>query len=252
MLSVNRWCILGSPRTGSNRLEEAIFLKMPIIHNAKKIMLKEFLQHDTQWYVDNTGKDEIYNLKNNDDFRVNFRNEMNLIMETQPEVGFVMRIFFEPWFGADINYIEFLKTLETYNFKFIKLNRNLFDKILSLTVAEYTNLWQRTLNNGIEGFSINGEHREANKNTKITIPMAKFARSYYYYTKMYDYYLDLYSKHISYYDINYETMEEDCKKLNIPFSDKNTFLKTYTDDYSEIIANYQELKNYFEELKKHG
>jgi hypothetical protein len=47
-------------------------------------------------------------------------------------------------------------------------------------------------------------------------------------------------------------MEEDCKRLNIPFINTNTFVKTYTDEYSDIIANYHELKNYFEELKKHG
>jgi hypothetical protein len=233
-------------------LEEAIFLEMPVIDRGINIGLREFFQHDFQWYYDSTGKDEIYQIKHDDNFRVNFRNEMNLTMETKPNVGFVMRIFFEPWFGPDIDYVKFLKTLEKYNFNFIKLNRNLFDKILSLTVAEYTNLWQRTCNNGVEEFSINGQHRAANKNTKITIPLTKFARSYYYYTKMYDYYCDLYSNHVPCININYETMEEDCKRLNIPFSDKNIFLKTYADEYSDIITNYQELKNYFEELKKHG
>lgn len=253
MPATNRWCILGSPRTGSNLLEEAIFLGMPKINNGLKIGLREYLGQDYHWYYDDSGEDHTYQHNYEDEFRINFRKNILNTMISNPDTGFVLRVFFEPWFGCDKNYIEFLKTLEQQHFNFIKLKRNLFDKIISLTMSHYTNLWQRTIN-GLdeEVFAINGNRIVANKQTKVTIPLTKFAKNYYYYTKMYDYYFDLYSKDITCFDVNYETMEEDCKKLNIPFSLETSYIKTYKDDYADIIENYRELKDYFEELKQHG
>ena len=242
MKSVNRWCILGTPRTGSHLLEQAIFLGMPKINNELKISLREHLQLDYHWYYDDSGKDQTHRYKYEDEFRVAFRKNMLNIMKSNADVGFVLRVFFEPWFGSEKNYVNFLRTLEQQNFNFIKLERNLFDKIISLTMSDYTNVWHRTI------YSPNEEGLAES----VTIPLPKFAKNYYYYTKMYDYYLDLYSKDMNCLTVNYETLEEDCKKLNIPFSYNTTYVKTYKDEYAGIIKNYQELKIYFEELKQRG
>lgn len=194
----NRWCILGSPRSGSTRLIKSIFDKMPVIDGSYNINLHEFFHQTVQGYYTTSGKNEVYKYDYTDDFRASFRKDIFNIMNNEQNIGFTLKVFFDPWHGPDIDYVEFLKNLEQYNFKFIKLNRELFDKVLSMTMSEQTNIWHRYTDNPDEYSLI------VNKKAKISISLSKFAKNYYFFTKMYDYYCDLYSSHVKSLNVSYK------------------------------------------------
>lgn len=247
----HRWCIMASPRSGSNYLEELIFrnnLKKVTSNLDPSISLSEYLHHI--WYSYHDSNNLVQNGKElfNSDFRIKFRNNINYIIENKSN-PIVMRIFPQLWHKNEINLDDFFSFLQNNGFKFVYLRRNIKDRLISLTVAQYTDTWNRRIIKG-KSFIINGENTVSlSQDNKIIIDLNTVAKNYYD-TRMTDYYLNTFNKKFSGNTINYETINNDCKKIGIIVRD--TYIKKLYDvNYSDLIDNYQEVVDFIE-FFKHG
>ena len=248
----HRWCIMSSPRSGSNYLEELIFR-----NNSKKvtsnlepsICLSEYLHN--VWYSYYDSNKLVQNGKElfNSDFRIKFRNNINYIIENKSN-PIVMRIFPQLWHKNEINLDDFFSFLQNNGFKFVYLHRNIKDRLISLTVAQCTNTWNKRIVKGKSELSIDGENTvHLSQDNKIVIDLETVAKNYHD-TRMTDYYLNTFYKKFPGNTINYETIHDDCIKSGITVS--NTYIKKlYDDPYSEIIENYHEVIDFIE-FFKHG
>lgn len=236
----HRWCILGTPRSGSTRFEVSIFEALPTLPKGRRVRLAEYLSfeyalfHDTQEHI-------FMHLPYDDPFRVNLRNRVEDLMINRPEYSFVLRIFFQDWMDIKIDYQSFLTTLQNNNFKFIKLEgRSQFDRTISWAMARSTGVWHRKNVSGQEEYITKGDVSVITPRNKLTIDPVWF-KTLLDDTKLYDFHLEKYASQLDHCVVNYDTMTEDCIKYGIPFRSGTLFTKTYDNNYSELIENYQEL-----------
>ena len=243
---------MASPRSGSNYLEELIFRM--ISTNAKQkdpsIGLGEYLHDNWHSFYTSTGQSDYSNHDFNSDFRIKFRDNINNIIEYKP-TPMVMRIFPQVWHKNKIDLDEFFSFLNKNNFKFVYLRRNFIDRLISLSVAKTTCVWnKRIYKDNRTTFGVDGVNTiSISQKNKITINLETIARDYYD-TKMNDFYLESFFKKFPGEIVNYETIIYDCTKLRIPI--RVTTVKKLYDDilYSDLIDNYQEVLDFIEFFKK--
>ena len=242
----NRWCIIASPRTGSNYLEEMI--QGNIIKQGNfTVKLGEML-HRTIWaYSDSEGSFFRLESDYNSTIRKNFRDDLFKKLEDDPSMGASLRLFIQTHHMPEMDYKEFVKKLETLNFKFIHLTRNIFDSIISLSMAQNTGLWHKRIgpNNNIV---IDGNQDYAKNPTTIHIPITVFGSNYID-MKYHDYYNTDLLKDLDYVSVKYENILEDCKSNSISVVEKTSIKKLYQTDYRDLIANYSELEEFFKHIK---
>jgi hypothetical protein len=158
-----------------------------------------------------------------------------------------MRIFPQTWHKDEINLDDFFSFLKNNGFKFVYLRRNLKDRLISLSVAQTTNIWNKKTIGNQTKFSIDGENTiQLSQDNKITIDLEMIGKNYYD-TRMTDFYLDTFYKKFPGNIINYETINDDCKKSKIIIN-HNTYIKKLYDNvnYSDLINNYQEVVDFIE------
>lgn len=244
-----RWCILSTPRSGTTYLEK--ILVSNISKTNKSFLVLGELYHPVNWeyeeYIDNVRK-ELYSSKNlNDVIRQNFIKTMFERLSNNSDLGCTIRLFIESHI-LDIDYDEIVKKLENLNFKFVYLNRNTFDKTISLAMAETTDVWHRLSesNKSIHKF----ENTEFTANPKpIVIPSIVFAECYAH-TKLHEYYLEPYLKNIKNIStINYDSMLLDCQSIGIDTKNDPGIKKTYDAGYESLIVNYKELTEIYKKLQ---
>ena len=236
----HRWCILGAPRTGSTRLEVSIFDALPTLPKGRRVRLSEYFSfeyamfHDTQEHI-------FQYLPYDDPVRINLRNKVEDLIINRPEYSFVLRIFFQDWMNEKIDYQSFITKLQNNNFKFIKLEgRSQFDRTISWAMARSTGIWHRKSVFGQSEHIVRGDVSFISPDNKLNIDPVWF-ESLLKDTKLYDSYLEKYASQLDHCVVNYDTMAEDCVAHGIPFNDNTFFIKTYDNNYSELIENYQEL-----------
>jgi hypothetical protein len=232
---MNRWCIIGSLRSGSTSLQHKIFLKLPKV----AVTLGEYTHPQQQVYQDSSGT--FFQKQNNfySDERIKFRHTMQQLIETT-DTSVVMKVFPQPWVLPNFDYINFFKILKDNNFKFIRIHRDLFSRAMSLAMAQTTELWHRQYTaQGLE--NLGNTIIQASVNNKIKLDPETFKEC-----------IDLIVKHdTALYNvmpldttiINYQTMNIDCKNAGIPIVTNGPHIKTYNDSYTDIIENYNEIKN---------
>lgn len=246
---MNRWCIIAGPRTGSHYLEDLIFNNLPQTNELPAVKLGEFLHEKFVTYIDSTGNEQYLEYHINTDERKNYINGILSSIELCKNQSFVFRIFFIPFLfdekKIDIKFaVELLEKINENGFKFIFLQRNIFDQTISLSVAQQTMLWikYKTKNNDIL-------YNEDRKNTQnhIHILDSKFMKNLQYLNsqKLLTKKIIELSK-ISYIGISYENLIEDCKKNLVPISNESRFLKTYEMSYEKKISNFENLKKMYQ------
>lgn len=236
-----RYCILTSPRSGSKLLEDTIFRMTfeSVTPEVPAIKLGEFLHYKVHEYID-TNKKKFSTIKPFDsDERVRFRQEMMDIIENKNN-SMTMRIFPQPWHGIDYLF-NFLHTLKQNGFVFVYLERNLFDRVISLSVAQKTNLWVR-----LKNFTQTQKHIQISENNKIhldteevLIEMKALMDT--------DSLLDIIFSEFGGEIINYENFESDCNKIGIK-TGTSGHSKTYEIEYKHLIENYDEVANFIKNI----
>jgi len=246
----NRWCIIGTPRTGSNYLEDMLFWNM---HNQKKFTIRlGELMHRTIWsYADSTGyyfkKDVLYDT----DIRKNFTQDLFSRLSINSEFGAVLRFFVQTHYMPDIDYKLVIDQLKSLNFKFIHLTRNAFDSTVSLCMAQATNLWHRSIQENSKVEIIDGNAEYAKNPTKINIPLTVIGANFID-ISLNDYYNKGNLKNLEFIKIRYESMLEDCNANKIPITEETAIKKLHDQSYSELIENYDEIERFYEGLNING
>lgn len=257
-----RFCILASPRSGSTLLEEILFkiVRQHATHDYPAYNLMEFLHLSKHGYYTSTGEVEVFDAEFDSEVREEFRQKIyKMILD--PNYCFVLRIFPQEWMKTHLNLFDLLTQLKNNGFIFVYLKRNFFDRLISLNVAQVTNIWHRSIQKENIILSANDEHIPVpkadelqyfkyivNSNT-INIEIDRLFKTFYH-LKMADYYNNVYEKDFSDIVINYETFYEDLQKANIPVIEKPTQQKLYGNiSYSSLINNYDEIIEQLEWFK---
>jgi hypothetical protein len=135
---INRWCVVGEPRCGSHWLESKL---------TPSLGLGEFFNY----YFYNADHQYMY-YKNNficplEEFSTDkltreefFQKRISQIKKINPLQQLTLILFCN---NPSTDYTPIIKTLDQCNFKFIVLERNLFDRVLSSCVADITKIAHR-------------------------------------------------------------------------------------------------------------
>lgn len=225
---VERWCIVGDPRCGSHWLQSKLtpiasldeFVNYPMYIDAQHDFI--FDEDNFIQSVNNTPTD----LLSSNEFiqkRIDQIKKIHL-KQTIKGIMFCNNYHFE--------YTKIIRTLHERNFKFILLERNIFDRVLSHNIAHITQFAHRWA--GREGSPDSLE--------PITIDAGEWLESLFAAYQATEYRHKLFANY-EYITINYENLIEDCQIKNIPIRLKSDdILKTWNVDYKDIVTNINELQ----------
>lgn len=230
----NRWCIVAGPRSGSSWLENSIYEAlrdqdpdaaklMEIIHPHASVANTMEITQPTNTIIVHIGKQS--GLKSHSDI---LDHAYALIGNANKNQALTCRVFNQEYYTPE-QYHSFLQCLLIHGFRFIKLERNLLDRVISLYVAIVTDIWHR----------FNGEE---SKNDSVTVNLNRFM--YFYKTLAeQDKIRQNMMSNFPHVTINYEQIDHDVNLYNIPFKSnpKIVYQKTYDTPYHNKISNYNEL-----------
>ena len=238
-----RYCILTSPRSGSKLLEDTIFkmIAKSATSDMPAIRLGEFLHNEVHEYFDTNNKKFSMTKPFDSNERVTFRQEMMDIVENKNN-PMTMRIFPQPWHGVD--YLStLLHTLKQNGFVFVYLERNLFDRAISLSVAQKTNFWTR-----LNYYTPRQPYIKISENNKINLKIDDVITEIQALIGI-DFLLETLSTQFEGEIINYENFESDCNKIGIvPIN--TGYEKTYEIEYKHLIENYDEVADFIKNITK--
>jgi hypothetical protein len=138
------------------------------------------------------------------------------------------------------DYPEIIRTLHERKFKFILLERNIFDRALSHNIVAITHFAHRW--KGVEGSPDSLE--------PITIDAGKWLESLFAAYQATEYRHKLFANY-EFITVNYENLIEDCQRKGIPIQLKsNDILKTWNLDYKDIVTNIDELQIIYDSFIK--
>lgn len=230
----SRWCIVAGPRSGSSWLENSIYEAlrdqypdaaklMEIIHpHASVTNTMEIIQPSNNIIV-HLGKQS--GLKSYGDI---LHHAYDLINNANKNQALTCRVFNQEYYTSE-QYHCFLDCLSLNGFQFIKLERNLLDRVISLYVAIVTDIWHRF------------DATESN-NDYITVDLNRFM--YFYKTlDEQDRIRQNMMSNFPHFTINYEQIDHEPELYNIPIkrNPKLVYQKTYDTPYQTKITNYDEL-----------
>jgi hypothetical protein len=229
---IPRWCIISAPRSGSTRLEASMF---SIIRQQypRAIRLDEPLHPNvggtySLMLSDSMNLVRVNNMKNNRTPKELSENLIHMLRHSNKDQPVTLRIFPNQ---NDLTYLEyrtFLDTLNTLKFRFVYLERNIFDSVISLAFAIKTDRWHRRDSElkdpepmyiDVEWFK--GLYHTALENYELTTNLLAF---------------------MSPAQINYENLMISALSQNVPIRLDPTYYKTYDLPYEKLILNYEELK----------
>lgn len=236
----NRWCIVSGPRTGSTWLERMIYQYWKSIDD-NAIRCDELCDIDigTKFPVELNNLGYLVKTENPIDCK-SVRNLMERNLEYFKKANknqpIVLKLFVQLLKANKDDYIFFLTELEKLGFKFINLNRILFDKSLSYYFMMTTKIVHRYTENNITFYST------TNSTNTNEVSTDKLEIDFYYFEGWYrmmekdvqaqNEICEMFrSKTIP---INYETLLEDCLIEQVPHKFVNV-IKTYEENYKEKI-----------------
>jgi hypothetical protein len=236
---IYRWCIVGEPRCGSHWLHAKL---------TPKFGMDEFTNYNLYTNL-------------NHDFYFDESNFIGRRPKDKPTVPLTVEKFLEkriyqikkihPIQNAKAilfcnahthDYKEIIKTLEECNFKFIILERDLFDRALSHCVKSKTNLAHRW-NNQLQVLP------NANSLNPITINLDEWLNTLFIQYQSTEYRKKLFSNR-EYLTVRYENLIEDCKTNNIPIIDTELIFKTWNVKYEDVVTNIHELREIYDSFIK--
>lgn len=246
----NRWCIVSGPRTGSTWLERMIYQYWKNIDDST-LNLDEILDSGvgTTFPLDLNLNGNLQKIGTPIEF-VSVQHLMDrtidLLQKGNKSQPLTMKVFTQWRHATDKQYLAFLKELQKLNFRFINLNRILFDKSLSYYFMMEKGVVHKFVeDNNIVYSTTQGTYSNSINTDKVKIDFVLYEGWY----KMLegDVILqnDLCSQ-LPHNPVNYETMIEDCvweciphsiSPVNIPNSNPAKVAKVYEKNYKEMIVD---------------
>jgi hypothetical protein len=233
---IERWCIVGDPRCGSHWLQSKLtpiasldeFINYPMYADAQHDFI---FDEDNFIQVANNAPTEPLSTKKFIQKRINQIKKMHLKQS-------IKGIMFCN--NYDIEYPKIIQTLHERKFKFIFLERNMFDRVLSHTIVAITQFAHRW----------NGREGSPDSLDPITIDTGKWLESLFVAYQATEYRNKLFANN-EYITVNYENLIEDCQIKGIPIRLKSDdILKTWNMDYKDIVTNIAELQIIYDSFIK--
>lgn len=234
----NRWIIVGEPRCGSHWLHSRL--------------------------TPQTGLDEFINysfyIKTNHDFKFNKNNSISVIKHepaealtqeefVQKRIDQIKRIHpIQPVKGIlfcnihQIDYTKIIKTLDECAFKFIMLERDLFDRALSHCIADITKIAHRWKNKSVWPYADSLGKININLEMWVNTLFREYQASEYRKTLFLDY--DVLT-------VRYENLIEDCQTNNITIVEKDIIDKTWNTEYKDAVTNITDLQEIYKSFIEH-
>jgi hypothetical protein len=241
----NRWGIISGPRTGSTWLEHSIGDAL-LEHDSSTVQLGEFI-HPHIGFNNTINILPGNKLECIKEQRNSFNSKQELIQYGRRIINtgnitqsVTCRIFTQIDHYSYYQYRDLFTVMHNRGFKLINLNRNLFDRTLSLYFALETGIWHRV---NVENQISLVRHSEMpqDKNIKpIEIDINKFISNYLYLKIDTEIRRHLF-KDLPGISINYENMQEEIKQHDIPFVFNKVFIRTHEENYEKFILNYDEV-----------
>lgn len=229
-----RWCIVGEPRSGSHWLQEKI--NSPDAENIDEILnypmyLEQF--HDFHFYPDNF----VMRYNNNPTAQITkdefVKKRIDQIKKINPEQSLKAILFCNDY---DINHTDVIKTLKDCNFKFIILERDLFDRSISVCILNITQVAHRFKHSSLSpGDSLHN----------ITINLGTWLSVLFREYRATEHRKKLFSNY-KFITINYENLVDDCKKNGIRLLEEDKILKTWNVKYTDVVTNIDQLRDIYD------
>lgn len=251
-----RWCIIAGPRSGSTWLENMIFKKIKSL-DSRTEMLTEVLEPSLNLnYIIDDYKNLKINGCNKNPLIISelIDDRIKLIQNVRDDQPMTMRIFPKNEIYSESKFWFFLYLLKQKNFNFVSLNRDLFDRSISLYMMYETKIIHRWGDTKYSTINSNGEsdlflfEKEAIKPKIIKINIDKFKdileSEYITEKNITNINLLLECK-----TVEYKNLIENSKNNDIPININVNIRTTYDIEYKDIIENYDEVLSMYEEFK---
>jgi hypothetical protein len=235
---LNRWIIVGEPRCGSHWLHSKLtprsgldeFINYPFYTNANH----DFTFDENNFIrCINSVPTEVLT---REEFVQKRINQIKRIHPIQPVKGILFCNIHQ------IDYTEIIKTLDECRFKFIMLERNVFDRALSHCIATITKLAHR--------WTIQTELPSADSLGKINVDLDVWLDALFREYQATEYRKSLFLNY-EFVTVRYENLIEDCRTNNIPIVEEDAIIKTWNIEYKDIVTNITDLQEIYKSFIKH-
>jgi hypothetical protein len=244
-----RYCIIAGPRSGSTWLEFIVFGNLKN-KKMKPVRLGEFFHP----YV---AKNEQFILSENNQIvpgktewtsdQELFNDRMSMILSGDHTQSLTMRLFPQNYSFEFIDYIEVAKTLESCNFKFISLYRDIFARAVSWAVMDQTSIVHLIKENGAYYHTTSQGLKEKTEINPITICPEKFT-DFLAMAQQDDIDRKIISSAVNAIELNYDTISKDIIQLGFVIYGTH-ILPVHELPYSKLITNYDQLLEIYKKFK---
>jgi hypothetical protein len=229
---LNRWIIVGEPRCGSHWLQSKLLPQAWL----DELINYDFYSNANHNFVfdDNNFVKSIYDVPTMPLTLNEFvQKRIDQIKQISPEQHVKGILFCNVY---TIDHEAVIKTLHECNFKFIMLERNLFDRAISHCIATLTKFAHRW------NFNKNAPAPDSLSSVRISLDtwLDTLFREY----KATEYRKSLF-KNYNFLTVRYENLIEDCQTNDIPIIKKESISKTWNVEYTDIVTNIKELREVY-------
>jgi hypothetical protein len=244
-----RYCIISSPRSGSTWIEFVVFENLKY-KNMKPGRLGEFLHPGVakrEQFVLSENNQIIPGKKERVSDQELVNDRMSMILNGDRNQSLTMRLFPQSYSFEFIDYIEFVKKLESCNFKFISLYRDIFSRAISWAVMDQTSIVHLIKENGRHYHTTVQGLKEKTKIDPITICPEKFTELL---LRVHRDDIDrkIISSAVDAIELNYDTISHDIKQLGFVMYDTHMF-PVHELPYTKLITNYDQLLDLYQKFK---
>ena len=244
-----RYCIIAGPRSGSTWLEYIVFKNLEN-KNMNPGRLGEFFQPDvakTEQFVLSGNNRIVPGKEEWTSSQEIFKNRMTMIFTGNRNQSLTMRLFPQNYFFEYIDYLEVAKSLNTCNFKFISLYRDVFSRALSWAVMDQTTIVHLFKLHDIQYHTTFQGNRKKTNVQPFHVCPKNFTRILLMAVRD-DISRRIISDIVNAVEINYDTIPNDIEKLGFDIIDTN-IVPVHELPYSTLITNYDQLLDIYKKFK---
>ena len=247
-----RYCIVAGPRSGSTWLEGMV-LRHVLSKKLNPQRLGEFLHPGVakhEQFILQPGSNRIIRgkkqwLSNQE----TFEGRMSMLLEADPTQSLTMRLFPQDYLFDFIDFIDAAKKIESCNFKFISLHRNIFERALSWIVMDYTGIVHLFKNKETDSEYHTTFYGVQEKSIiePIQVCTKKFTRLLLMAVQD-DIGRRLISEVVEVVEVSYNNLKNDLQQIGISIYSTD-ILPVHELPYNKLITNYNQLLDIYQKLK---
>jgi hypothetical protein len=246
-----RYCIVAGPRSGSTWIE-GIILRHLQYKKLNPQRLGEFFHpvvaKDEQFILSSSNH-IVHGNKEWLSYQETFKGRMSMLLANNPTQSLTMRLFPQDYFFNFIDFIDVAKKLESCNFKFISLHRNIFERALSWAVMDHTgiiHLFKNKENNSQYHTTFHG-NKEKSIVAAIQICPKNFTRIMLMAVQD-DIVRRLISEVVEVVEVDYDNLKHDLQQIGVAIYSTD-ILPVHELPYNKLITNYNQLLDIYQKLK---